>query len=109
MTLIGFHFRAKALRFAMSDGDHVVRALKKVGFEVARQRESYVFTKHPDGRGTVVSIHGGETLGITPIGGELPLAGSIRCFTWNSNSVAGGFCGPDRPIKRYLSTQQSSP
>ncbi len=45
-------------------GDHVVRALKKAGFEIARQRGSHVFIKHPDGRGTVVPIHGGETLGV---------------------------------------------
>ena len=45
-------------------GAHVVRSLRKAGFEVVRQRGSHVIMKHPDGRGTVVPIHGGETIGI---------------------------------------------
>ena len=45
-------------------GAHVVRSLRKVGFEVVRQRGSHVIMKHPDGRSTVVPIHGGETMGI---------------------------------------------
>lgn len=45
-------------------GTHVVRSLRKVGFEVVRQRGSHVIMKHPDGRGTVVPIHGGETIGV---------------------------------------------
>ncbi|MXX15107.1 MAG: type II toxin-antitoxin system HicA family toxin [Gemmatimonadetes bacterium] len=45
-------------------GTHVVRSLRKVGFEVVRQRGSHVVMKHPDGRGTVVPIHGGETIGV---------------------------------------------
>ncbi|MCY3872538.1 MAG: type II toxin-antitoxin system HicA family toxin [Gemmatimonadetes bacterium] len=45
-------------------GAHVVRSLRKVGFEVVRQRGSHVIMKHPDGRGTVVPIHGGETIGV---------------------------------------------
>ena len=45
-------------------GTHVVRSLRKVGFEVVRQRGSHVIMKHPDGRGTVVPIHGSETIGI---------------------------------------------
>jgi len=45
-------------------GAHVVRSLRKVGFEVVRQRGSHVVMKHPDGRGTVVPIHGGETIGV---------------------------------------------
>ncbi len=42
----------------------VVRSLRKVGFEVVRQRGSHVIMKHPDGRGTVVPIHRGETIGV---------------------------------------------
>ncbi|MYD63608.1 MAG: addiction module toxin, HicA family [Gemmatimonadetes bacterium] len=45
-------------------GTHVVRSLRKVGFGVVRQRGSHVVMKHPDGRGTVVPIHGGETIGV---------------------------------------------
>ena len=45
-------------------GAHVVRSLRKVGFEVVRQRGSHVIMKHPDGRGTVVPIHSGETIGV---------------------------------------------
>ena len=35
-------------------------ALRKAGFEVAR---SHHFLRHPDGRGTVVPVHAGETIG----------------------------------------------
>ena len=45
-------------------GAQVVRSLRKVGFEVVRQRGSHAIVKHPDGRSTVVPIHSGETIGI---------------------------------------------
>ena len=45
-------------------GAHVVRSLRKVGFTVVRQRGSHVILKHPDGRGTVVPVHSGETIGV---------------------------------------------
>lgn len=38
-------------------------ALKKAGFEVARVKGSHHFLRHPDGRGTVVPFHAGETIG----------------------------------------------
>ncbi len=38
-------------------------ALRKAGFEVARIKDSHHFFRHPDGRGTVVPIHAGETIG----------------------------------------------
>ena len=38
-------------------------ALKKAGFEIARIKGSHHFLRHPDGRGTVVPIHAGETIG----------------------------------------------
>jgi predicted RNA binding protein YcfA (HicA-like mRNA interferase family) len=41
----------------------VVTALRKAGFEVARIKGSHHFLRHPDGRGTVVPVHGGETIG----------------------------------------------
>ena len=45
-------------------GAHLVRSLRKVGFELVRQRGSHAIMKHPDGRSTVVPIHGGETIGV---------------------------------------------
>ena len=45
-------------------GAHVVRSLRKVGFKLVRQRGSHAVMKHPDGRSTVVPIHGGETIGV---------------------------------------------
>lgn len=41
----------------------MVTALRKAGFEVARIKGSHHFLRHPDGRGTVVPVHGGETIG----------------------------------------------
>jgi predicted RNA binding protein YcfA (HicA-like mRNA interferase family) len=41
----------------------VVAALRKAGFEVARIKGSHHFLRHPDGRGTVVPVHAGETIG----------------------------------------------
>jgi predicted RNA binding protein YcfA (HicA-like mRNA interferase family) len=37
--------------------------LRKLGFEVARIRGSHHFLRHRDGRGTVVPVHAGETIG----------------------------------------------
>ena len=45
-------------------GPHVVRSLRKVGFELLRQRGSHAIMKHPDGRSTVVPIHSRETIGV---------------------------------------------
>jgi predicted RNA binding protein YcfA (HicA-like mRNA interferase family) len=38
-------------------------ALRKAGFEVARVKGSHHFLRHSDGRGTVVPVHAGETIG----------------------------------------------
>ena len=45
------------------EADKVVKALSKLGFEISRQKGSHLVMKHPDGRVTVVPIHGGEELG----------------------------------------------
>jgi predicted RNA binding protein YcfA (HicA-like mRNA interferase family) len=45
------------------EGERVVKALQKAGFQVMRQRGSHFFLTHPDGRATVVPIHKGEELG----------------------------------------------
>ena len=37
--------------------------MRKAGFEVARIKGSHQFLRHPDGRGTVVPVHAGETIG----------------------------------------------
>jgi predicted RNA binding protein YcfA (HicA-like mRNA interferase family) len=38
-------------------------ARRKAGFEVARVKGSHHFLRHSDGRGTVVPVHAGETIG----------------------------------------------
>ena len=43
--------------------EKVIKVLKKLGFQVVRQKGSHVIMKHPDGRVTVVPVHGGEELG----------------------------------------------
>ena len=35
-----------------------------MGFDRVRQRGSHVVLKHPDGRMTVVPVHGGEDIGV---------------------------------------------
>lgn len=37
--------------------------LRKLGFELDRQRGSHAYYKHPDGRSVVVPMHAGEDLG----------------------------------------------
>ena len=44
-------------------GAHVVRSLEKVGFSAIRRRGSHVVMRHPDGRLTVVPVHGNEMIG----------------------------------------------
>jgi len=44
-------------------GPRLIKALRKLGFDVIRIRGSHHFLRHPDGRGTVVPVHRGETLG----------------------------------------------
>ena len=44
-------------------GAHVVQSLEKLGFNVLRRRGSHVIMRHPDGRTTVVPVHGNETIG----------------------------------------------
>ncbi len=46
------------------DGKQLVKILMKFGFEVVRVKGSHHFLKHPDGRGTVVPVHGKENIGI---------------------------------------------
>ena len=39
------------------------KILRGLGFELARQRGSHTIWKHPDGRVTVVPVHGNEEIG----------------------------------------------
>ena len=41
----------------------LIRILKKLGFEIIRQKGSHVFLAHEDGRTTVVPVHPGEDIG----------------------------------------------
>jgi predicted RNA binding protein YcfA (HicA-like mRNA interferase family) len=38
--------------------------LENIGFEVIRIKGSHHYMKHPDGRATVVPVHGNESIGI---------------------------------------------
>jgi predicted RNA binding protein YcfA (HicA-like mRNA interferase family) len=49
--------------FPALTGSALIRALKKIGFEVIRIKGSHHFLKHPDGRCSVVPVHSGETIG----------------------------------------------
>ncbi len=40
----------------------IIKVLKKLGFSEVRQKGSHRCFKHPDGRFTLVPIHGGEDI-----------------------------------------------
>ncbi|MGD0237537.1 MAG: type II toxin-antitoxin system HicA family toxin [Syntrophorhabdales bacterium] len=44
-------------------GQRLVKALRKMGFEVIRKKGSHHFLQHSDGRCTTVPVHSGETIG----------------------------------------------
>ena len=44
-------------------GKNLIKALRKLGFEVIRRKGSHHFLQHPDGRCTTVPVHPGETIG----------------------------------------------
>jgi predicted RNA binding protein YcfA (HicA-like mRNA interferase family) len=44
-------------------GSRLIRALRKMGFEVIRIKGSHHFIQHQDGRCTVVPVHRGESIG----------------------------------------------
>jgi len=44
-------------------GQRLIKALRKLGFEVIRRKGSHNFLQHVDGRCTVVPAHAGETIG----------------------------------------------
>jgi predicted RNA binding protein YcfA (HicA-like mRNA interferase family) len=49
--------------FPSITGILLIRALRKLGFEVIRIKGSHHFLQHPDGRATVIPVHRGETIG----------------------------------------------
>ncbi len=44
-------------------GTQLIKALRKLGFDVIRAKGSHRFLRHSDGRATVVPVHRGETIG----------------------------------------------
>ena len=51
------------ISFPAPTGAEIVKALRKLGFQVIRARGSHRFLQHPDGRCTSVPVHRGETIG----------------------------------------------
>ncbi len=49
--------------FPSLTASQLIKALRKLGFEVVRIKGSHHFLQHPDGRCTVVPVHRGETIG----------------------------------------------
>jgi predicted RNA binding protein YcfA (HicA-like mRNA interferase family) len=49
--------------FPSVTGSQLVKALRKLGFEVIRAKGGHHFLRHPDGRSTVIPAHRGETIG----------------------------------------------
>ena len=50
-------------RLPMLKARDLIRALKLLGFLSVRQTGAHAFFKHPDGRTTVVPVHGGTDIG----------------------------------------------
>jgi predicted RNA binding protein YcfA (HicA-like mRNA interferase family) len=50
-------------RFPAPTGKQLIKALRKLGFDVIRIKGSHHFLRHSDGRCTVVPVHRGETIG----------------------------------------------
>ncbi len=49
--------------FPVIKGNQLIKALRRLGFDVIRIKGSHHFVQHPDGRCTVVPVHRGETVG----------------------------------------------
>lgn len=49
--------------FPAITGQRLIKALRKLGFEVIRRKGSHNFLQHADGRCTVIPTHSGETIG----------------------------------------------
>lgn len=44
-------------------GTELIKALKKIGFEVVRQKGSHVRLKHADNRVVTIPVHAGQGIG----------------------------------------------
>ena len=49
--------------FPSLSGIQLVKALRRLDFEIIRIKGSHHFLRHPDGRCTVVPVHRGESIG----------------------------------------------
>jgi len=49
--------------FPSFSGIQLIKALRRLGFEIIRIKGSHHFLRHPDGRCTVVPVHRGESIG----------------------------------------------
>ncbi|MEI8140513.1 MAG: type II toxin-antitoxin system HicA family toxin [bacterium] len=49
--------------FPSLNGLQLIKALRRLGFEIIRIKGSHHFLRHPDGRCTVVLVHRGESMG----------------------------------------------
>jgi predicted RNA binding protein YcfA (HicA-like mRNA interferase family) len=50
-------------KLVLLSGKYLCKILEKIGFERIQGKGSHVRFKHPDGRRTVVPIHGNEKIG----------------------------------------------
>jgi len=50
-------------KFPSVTGAQLIKALRKVGFEVVRIKGSHHRVEHPDGRKSTIPVHGKEILG----------------------------------------------
>ena len=50
-------------KLPMLTAPELIRILKKIDFEIIRQKGSHVFLAHVDGRTTIVPVHPGEDIG----------------------------------------------
>jgi predicted RNA binding protein YcfA (HicA-like mRNA interferase family) len=51
------------IRLVAIPSEKMTKILKKLGFQLVRQKGSHAFFRHIDGRSSVVPLHGGEDLG----------------------------------------------
>lgn len=51
------------VKLVLISGKELCKLLEKLGFERIHQKGSHVRYRHPDGRITVVPVHGNEDLG----------------------------------------------
>ena len=50
-------------KLRLVDAEKVIKVLKRVGFEVRRQKGSHVILKNTSGKVVVIPVHSGEKIG----------------------------------------------